>query len=309
MPIFLSLLITVQCSDYYAKAIKKEKETNEEAIKESSFFSLRKKREMVILTTVALLYVSLYFMFPLAWHSKIMNHVFLFIAWYLSLTFLLFMAFNVFHHYMGHYHKVEQSKSLQNIVEDIERKLNVRINLLLKQDSLEEMNAWIYSLNLSFTKRIRIYLTEGILKHFNAKEIKAILFHELGHVKLKHGKYIIGLSFLVAIAVSVLMFYTRQFMLAYGWWHYLLVFPVGVIGLVFLTEWLPKKVSKSFEHKADEYAVEQLEDKDLYINTLIKLMEYHDESDQAATKRKDWHDTHPSLQKRIDYIEKKFGQG
>jgi Zn-dependent protease with chaperone function len=149
-------------------------------------------------------------------------------------------------------------------------------------------------------------MTEGLIERFSEKEIETIIYHELGHIKLRHGKLILVLIFVVALAVSVLMFYIRQIMLAFGWWQYLLVFPIGVIVLVIISEWFPKKISKAFEHQADAFVIKNTKEKELYINTLIKLAEYNDEFYSDSVKRSDWNDTHPSLKKRIDYLERNF---
>lgn len=53
-------------------------------------------------------------------------------------------------------------------------------------------------------------------------------------------------------------------MLVFGWWQYILIFPIGVVLLILLIEWLPNKISQMFEHEADEYAVRQLGNKNLY---------------------------------------------
>jgi Zn-dependent protease with chaperone function len=97
-------------------------------------------------------------------------------------------------------------------------------------------------------------------------------------------------------------------MLAFGWWQYLLVFPIGVIVLVIISEWFPKKISKAFEHQADAFVIKNIKEKELYINTLIKLAEYNDEFYSDSVKRSDWNDTHPSLKKRIDYLERNFNK-
>lgn len=130
-----------------------------------------------------------------------------------------------------------------------------------------------------------------------------MLFHEIGHIKLKHGRWILAITFGVAIAVSLIMFFARKIMLGFGWWHYIFIFPIGVIILMLLTEWLPNKISKMFEHQADEYAVRQSGDKDLYIRTLVKLNRISEKEDgEFASRRKEWKETHPSFQKRINFI-------
>ncbi|WP_375338777.1 M48 family metalloprotease [Aeribacillus composti] len=58
-----------------------------------------------------------------------------------------------------------------------------------------------------------------------------------------------------------------------------------------------------FEHQADEFAVRQLGNKELYIQTLMKLERISEkENDEFDFKRKEWKETHPSFQKRINFI-------
>ena len=135
------------------------------------------------------------------------------------------------------------------------------------------------------------------------KEIKAVLFHEIGHLKLKHGRWVLAITFGVAIAISLIMFYTRKIMLGFGWLYYIFIFAFGMIILIVLTEWLPNKISKIFEHQADAFAVRQLGEKELYVQTLMKLYQMSEKEDgDFVPKRKEWKETHPSIQKRINFI-------
>lgn len=117
-------------------------------------------------------------------------------------------------------------------------------------------------------------MTEGLIDRFNKIEIKTIIYHELGHVKLRHGKLILSLTFAVAVAVSALMFYTRQVMLANGanisWSSQ----SVKFLNIKLMHTLLIKQMRKNY----------------IFI---------HNDDDTHTNKRSEWHDTHPSLQKRI----------
>jgi Zn-dependent protease with chaperone function len=97
-------------------------------------------------------------------------------------------------------------------------------------------------------------------------------------------------------------------MLSFGWWHYLVTLTVFVSASVMIIRWLPNMVSKKLEYKADEYAVRLLSNKELYVNTLIKIHELENDS-CVFTSTKEWKETHPSLQKRISHLEKVFPSG
>lgn len=143
------------------------------------------------------------------------------------------------------------------------------------------------------------------MKKFTLDELKAVLFHEIGHMKRKRGRWILSLTFGIATLTSITLFFTRKVMLGHGWWQYIVLLPVSVVVLIWLTEWLPNKISKMFEHQADEYAVRQLGDKELYIQTLRKLQQISEiEDGEFVGKRKEWKKTHPSFEKRINVLKK-----
>lgn len=110
-----------------------------------------------------------------------------------------------------------------------------------KKDSQHDVNAWIYSFQLPFRRKVNLYVTEGLIDKFDTEEIRAILFHEMGHVKLKHAHFTIYLTVIVTLLMGISMYYARQVMLANGWWQYILLFPAGILIMIFMTEWSQRK--------------------------------------------------------------------
>lgn len=305
LPTFLSVLLTTAV---YKRTINSEEEQNtmsDSQMSETEFLQFTRRETIGISLLVAggLGYFCLFFLIPLSLYVEIVDKWYLFIIWYLSLTFIIMLVYTILHRFVGNYADVGSVESFCSLKKTIEQACRVKVNLFIKEESGYETNAWVYSTPLTSRKGVNIYMTEGLVKKFTLDEIKAVLFHEMGHVKLKHGCWILSITFGVATAISLIMFFSRKIMLGFGWWHYIIIFPIGVVLLILLTEWLPNKTSKMFEHQADEYAVRQLEDKELYIQTLMKLNRISEkEGGELDSKRKEWKETHPSFQKRIKFI-------
>lgn len=305
MPVFLSLLVTTKVADYLTRGSKQSEQHLED---DSPFLNEREKRAMFVLAlSIFLYFYILNFALPLNIQAKIMYDLLFFSLWFLSLSVAIFIGYNCLDNYVGNYTGVDDKHLLANI-KDLESKTGNKIYLFLKQHSKEEFNAWVYSLNSLFYRQICIYLTEGIVNKLNRKEITAVLAHEIGHIKLNHHKYAFLLSLLVIFSMGIVVFYSRKFMLSFGWWHYLVTLTVFVSASVMIIRWLPNMVSKKLEYKADEYAVRLLSNKELYVNTLIKIHELENDS-CVFTSTKEWKETHPSLQKRISHLEKVFPSG
>ncbi|MFD1409025.1 M48 family metalloprotease [Kroppenstedtia eburnea] len=303
VPSFLSVSFATAVYQYTVKS-DGDSDENEE-MKETGFlaFTRRETIGLSLLVAGGLAYFFSFFLLPLSVYVKITDKWYLFILWYLSLTLVIMAVYTVLHRFMGNYANVGLTEPFASLKNSIEDTCKTKVSLFMKQDSEHETNAWVYSAPFTSRKGVRIYMTEGLMKNFTLDEIKAVLFHEIGHIKLKHGRWILAITFGVAIAVSLIMFFARKIMLGFGWWHYIFIFPIGVIILMLLTEWLPNKISKMFEHQADEYAVRQSGDKDLYIRTLVKLNRISEKEDgEFASRRKEWKETHPSFQKRINFI-------
>lgn len=307
-PSFLSVALTTVVYQY---TVKSEEDTDDEGpeMKEAEFlhFSRRETIAISLLLAGGLAYFFSFFLIPLSVYVKVIDTWYLFIVWYLSLTMMIMIVYTILHRFMGNYDDIGLTEPFAALKKTIEQKCAITVSLFMKKDSEHETNAWVYTVPFASRKGMNIYMTEGLMKNFTLDEIKAVLFHEIGHMKLKHGRWILAVTFGVAIAISLIMFYARKIMLGFGWWHYIFIFPMGVMALILLTEWLPNKISKIFEHQADAYAVRQCEDKELYIRTLMKLNKISEKEDgEFASKRREWKESHPSFQKRINFIKDRY---
>ncbi|MGA3882078.1 peptidase M48, partial [Bacillus pumilus] len=71
--------------------------------------------------------------------------------------------------------EVLNPEAFMYIRKDIEYKTNQKVNIWVKKESKQDVNAWIYSFKLPFTRRVDVYVTAGLLEKFDKEEIRAIL--------------------------------------------------------------------------------------------------------------------------------------
>jgi Zn-dependent protease with chaperone function len=309
VPVFLSVLIVIKVADHFAPGTNhSEQHLNDNNSHEGSFLSERDKRALLVVAISLFSYVYVFnFTLPLNLQAKILHDLSWFIVYFLCLVVIMSICWNYVEYYMGNYTEINNRQLLESI-KYLESKTGNKIRLFLKQHSKEEINAWVLILESLFSRQIRIYLTEGIINAFNYKEIATILAHEIGHIKLNHHKAALLLALLTVFSMGIVVFLSRVFMLSFGWWQFVVTMLIYVFVSMMIIRWLPNIVSKKLEHKADEYTVKLLSDKELYVNTLIKMHELK-YSDYAFTSRREWEETHPSLQKRIDHLDKMFPPG
>lgn len=302
VPSFLSVLLTAYSFEYMTKDSSDVLGENEDTLGNSFFLNVREQAVLFGAITLSLIYFGSYLVMPLAFQAKVMDHLFLFCAWYFALVILFIMGYSSIQKMINKY-EVLRTDEFINICTDIEHQTNQKVKIWVKKDSRHDVNAWIYSFQLPFRRKVNLYVTEGLLDKFDTEEIRAILFHEMGHVKLKHAHFTIYLTVIVTLLMGIIMYYARQVMLANGWWQYILLFPAGILIMIFMTEWLPKKMSRLFEIQADRFAVHHLENQTLYLNTLIKLSHLIEE-DGDDGRKSEWRESHPSFEKRIHHIKK-----
>lgn len=137
----------------------------------------------------------------------------------------------------------------------------------------------------------RIYVTDHMLATFSQAEIRAILAHEVGH--LRHGHlwwyfgFALGGALIIPKAVPLLDY--LAFFRASAWSPWI---AIGLYwGLMF------KFFSRRFERQADLYAVESTGDVAMFQQALEKLAEVNGSVKQYA--KWDIFQTHPPIAERI----------
>ncbi len=178
----------------------------------------------------------------------------------------------------------------------------------------------VYSFNMSkntkkanamFTglgKTKRIILGDTLLNNFSDDEIETVLAHETGHYKKKH----IVKNILLSTAFSFVTFYliAMLYNISIGWFNFnsiteiaatpLLILWGMLIGLI--TTPLSNMLSRKFEYQADEYAVNETNKPEIFINTLNKLNDQNLGDKQPHPLVEWFFHSHPSIKRRIEYI-------
>ncbi len=167
--------------------------------------------------------------------------------------------------------------------------------------------------NAAFTgigKSKRILLGDTLLENFSSDEIETVIAHEMGHYKKKHivKNILIGTvsSFLTLFLIAT--FYK----ISIPWFGFSKITEIAALPL--LTLWgmlvgliqtpISSAISRKYEYEADEYAVKSTLKPEAFISTLEKLTDQN-LSDKNPHPFVEWFFySHPSIKKRISYIEK-----
>ncbi|MEC5423320.1 M48 family metalloprotease [Virgibacillus sp. C22-A2] len=313
VPVVLALKLTILADNYYQKhyldQLKNEKKDEDDnkgeyGNEEIVFFTKREKIGNLIIVGFLIMdvYVTKYVL-SIQIQSLIFYNLFWFFVWVLVLFIIMFIGFHYVQYFTGNYRFAYDEEKLQAGIHTVEERLGSSVHLMVKKDTKDEYNAWVYVMKSLMDKRLHIYVTEGLFKEFNTKEITSIIYHEIGHIKLHHMRYVMLLSSATVLLTGMIIFLGRKISLASGWYHYLFVFVVVIMLGFLIQQWIPNFVSKKLEHKADAYVIRLMEDKRVYINALKKITKLHDD-DIEPSRRKEWRESHPSLEKRIDYLNK-----
>ena len=159
----------------------------------------------------------------------------------------------------------------------------------------------------------RIVFFDTLLKSLQAKEIEAVLAHELGHFKRKHvQKQILAMSLMTFVSLAVLGVLVQQ-----EWFYHglgvntpsmhaaLVLFTLLLSVLGVYVQPLFTYFSRRHEFEADDFAASQSDAQDL-IRALVKLYE-----ENASTLTPDplysaFHDSHPPAPVRIAHLSTKI---
>lgn len=305
IPAVISLLLVIRADIYYQKRYSGNFNRKEESVdKEVAFFTKREKVGNFLI--MGFLFVDVYvtkYVLPIQIQSLIFYDPFWFFIWILTLFVLIFIGFHYIQYFTGNYRKANENEIIQAGIRDVEKKIQSPVHLMVKKDTRNDYNAWVYAMKSLMGNRPHIYVTEGIFMKFNTREITSIIYHEIGHIKLHHTRYVLLLSSVTVLLTGTTIFLGRQISLAAGWYQYLLILIIVVLLGFFIQQLIPNFVSKMLEHKADAYAVRLMEGKSVYINALNKITELHDDGLEPRLRR-EWRESHPSLKKRIDYLNK-----
>ncbi len=157
----------------------------------------------------------------------------------------------------------------------------------------------------------RIVLFDTLVKSLSAKQIIAVLAHELGHFKLHH----VRTSLIRSTLLTGLMFYLvslllplKQFYLAFGFsgisnYAALVIFSLCFSLTDLLTTPLSTYLSRRNEFAADDFAVHHIEDPKELSGALKKLSENNRSMPLTHPWYSNFYYSHPPLLERISVIE------
>ncbi|QER42066.1 M48 family metalloprotease [Thermodesulfobacterium sp. TA1] len=162
-----------------------------------------------------------------------------------------------------------------------------------------------------FPKFRYIFFSQPLLDLLDEEELLGVLAHELGHIKNRHGLWLllvlIGLPLFLTSIFFILLF-LNQF-LGLGFEAYLKRLPpyfvetLGVLGIVFLAYLYVRYVFgyflRQFEREADFYALKILGNPKGIISSLIKIGEV-----SGQLYRKSWH--HYGIFERVCFLQEAF---
>lgn len=197
--------------------------------------------------------------------------------------------------------------------------LKERIIRLSKEVGMKVENVFSFNMskntkkaNAAFTglgKTKRILLGDTLIDNYSQDEIETVIAHELGHYKHKHilKNIFIGTVFSFLTLYLIAVFYN----LSLNWFGFISITQISALPL--LSAWamllgtiqepLSNYISRKFEYEADEYAVKSTNKREAFISTLNKLTDQN-LGDKEPHPFVEWFFySHPSVKKRISFIE------
>ena len=149
----------------------------------------------------------------------------------------------------------------------------------------------------------RIFLTDALLRNFTDEQIETIVAHEIGHIRHRHLLISCFLAF--GYLVSYLLFYQLivkplEPLLADA---PILLSTVSILFFVFYFVIFFNYLSRRFEHQADLYAADLTNAPEVFKSALANLG-FFSSLPKLARFVLEIFNTHPSLERRIRFLEK-----
>lgn len=157
--------------------------------------------------------------------------------------------------------------------------LNMKVPRLVLVDAQGSIATAFYSLRQS-----EIVLDKMLLDHYSPREVRAVILHELGHLKMNHSLIKIFLSELLVILLFAVVFSTDS----------LLLLATCILLQQAASGWFSRWINHLHEYQADAFSAQFGFHYDLisFFNKSLK----ENEGDWASK-------THPKYQDRIKKLE------
>jgi len=165
----------------------------------------------------------------------------------------------------------------------------------------------------------KIFITDELIEACSKEELKAVLLHEIGHIKHRHlfkeSSRNITVTALILLTSALLYslaaddYYYHKIYEIFGDTVIFIVLEILVVGIgVFLFGFLlydltigRAAISRNHEKEADEYALKNGVEPQTLISALQKMHEI-DDTPESLNKLEEKFSTHPSLENRIKQI-------
>lgn len=201
--------------------------------------------------------------------------------------------------------------------------LKERITALAKNAKIKVENIFKFDMskntkkaNAAFTglgKTKRIILGDTLLDNFSDDEIETVIAHELGHYKKKH--IIKNIIFGTVTSFLTLFIIAYLYKISLGWFNFSSITQIAALPLLAIWSMLigiiqtplGNILSRKYEYQADDYAVKETGNADVFISTLEKLNEQN-LGDKEPHPFVEWFFySHPSIKNRISAISSSAG--
>jgi len=145
------------------------------------------------------------------------------------------------------------------------------------------------------SNRLEIVLTDYMINHLTEDEIKAIIYHEIGHFHFNHIKKRFKLKIILFLVylILALFFYIMNIRIYF--------IPVIVV-LCYVSLFTNSKIYRKQESEADGFMIQNNITAEIAGHALIKLQEINYMKDYSNIKEKV--QTHPSFKNRLDNLRK-----
>jgi len=156
----------------------------------------------------------------------------------------------------------------------------------------------------------KILITRRLIDASSMDELKAIMLHEFGHIKLRHLSKQSSRNLLVFVVISLasgflasgIIDLVANFTFAIIFDMIELILGIFLLGFLFYDIIIVRAaLSRKHEKEADEYVINSGVDPQIYISALQKLYSLNDDT-PSLSKFEELISTHPSLENRIKYI-------
>ncbi|RKY91650.1 MAG: M48 family peptidase, partial [Ignavibacteriae bacterium] len=201
--------------------------------------------------------------------------------------------------------------------------LKERITALAKNAKIKVENVFKFDMskntkkaNAAFTglgKTKRIILGDTLLDNFSDDEIETVIAHELGHYKKKH--IVKNIIFGTVTSFLTLFIIAYLYKNSLPWFGFESITKIAALPLLALCSMLIGLIqtplgnilSRRYEYQADEYAVKETGNADVFIEALEKLTEQN-LGDKEPHSFVEWFFySHPSIKNRISAISSSAG--